>query len=258
MAETVGNMTRGKVVAVVLGAGQGTRMGAAVNKIFLELRQRPVILYALEIFERCPGIDEILLVSAAGEEQLLADLARQDGCLKVREVICGGPTRHASEECALAVLRHEIEAGLIEQVLIHDGARPFITVEKVEALIDRTREVGAAILAAPLTSREKIVQVDERRQIQRNFVGEQIWKAQTPQAFQASILLRAYDQAARDGFVGTDTASSVERIGGRVAIIPSDGYNLKLTTPHDLLVAEKLLEARQLKWPQPGAARSKM
>lgn len=235
----------GKVVAVVLCAGQGSRMGAAVNKIFLELHKRPVILYALEVFEQTPQVDEILLVSAAGEEPLLAELAQRNGCGKVRAVICGGATRHGSEERALAVLRDEIEAGLIEQVLIHDGARPFISVKQIEALIERTREVGGAMLAAPLTSDEQIVQVDQQQRIQGSFDREQIWKAQTPQAFQAAILLQAYDQAAQTGFVGTDTASSVERIGGRVAIVPSDAYNLKLTTPHDLVVAEKLLEARQ-------------
>ncbi len=234
-----------RVVAVVLGAGQGTRMGQPVNKIFLPIAGKPVIRYALETFERCPQVDEILLVAAAGEEEQLADLARATQCRKVRGVIRGGATRHASEQCALDALRSRIESGEIEIILIHDGARPFISVAKVQQLIERARAVGGAILAEPLHEEELVVQVDAQQSIQRSFAREQIWKAQTPQVFQAPLLLRAYDQARRDQFSGTDTAASLERIGCPVAIVASDASNLKITTAHDLLLAEKLIHYRK-------------
>ncbi|MBE3558125.1 MAG: 2-C-methyl-D-erythritol 4-phosphate cytidylyltransferase [Ktedonobacteraceae bacterium] len=233
-----------RVVAVVLGAGQSTRMGHPINKVFLPINGKPVIIYALETFEHCPLVDDVLLVAAAGEEEALAKLARAAHCHKVQQVIHGGATRHASEQCALDALRPAIDASEVEIVLIHDGARPFISVERVQRLIERAREVGGAILATPLQEEEVVVEVEEQR-IQRSFEGQQAWKAQTPQAFQASLLLNAYDQARRDQFYGTDTAASLERIGSPVALVESDLTNIKITTAHDLFHAEKLSHQRR-------------
>jgi len=237
--------TSKRVVAVILGAGQGTRVGYRVNKVFLPINGKPIIIYAVETFERCRAIDEIILVVAAGEEEQMMKLARHAQCIKVSRVIRGGPTRHESEQCALEVLRPHIEAGAVEIVLIHDGARPFVSVEKVEQLIVKARESDGAILAIPLQEEERIAQMSSERYVQRSFEGEQVWKVQTPQAFQASLLLKAYDQAKRDMFLGTDTAASVERIGGHIAIIESDGSNLKITTAHDLFLAERLTSLRR-------------
>jgi 2-C-methyl-D-erythritol 4-phosphate cytidylyltransferase len=230
-----------RVVAVVLGAGQGTRMGRQINKILLPLHGKPIILYALESFERCPSVDEVILVAAVGEEEHLLQLALQAGCNKVRRVIRGGASRHASEQCALDALRADIEDGRVEIILIHDGARPFVAVEKVERLIMKAREVGGAILATPLQAEERLVQVDGQNEVQRGFEGEAAWKAQTPQAFQAYVLLKAYDQAQRSSFYGTDTAAAVELSGGHIAIVAGDMNNLKITTSHDLLLAERLM-----------------
>jgi 2-C-methyl-D-erythritol 4-phosphate cytidylyltransferase len=235
-----------RVVAVILGAGQGTRVGGPVNKIFLPLDGKPLITYAIEAFERCPVIDEIMLVAAAGEEEQLAKLTQYAHCHKVKKIVQGGDTRHASEKQALEALRQEIDAGKFDIVLVHDGARPFISVEKIQQLVERARVVGGAILAVPLQEEERIAQVDEQKSIKRSFEGAQIWKAQTPQAFRASLLLNAYDQAERDQFCGTDTAASLERIGYPVAIVESDTTNLKVTTPYDLLHAERLSRNRQL------------
>jgi 2-C-methyl-D-erythritol 4-phosphate cytidylyltransferase len=221
-------------------------MGHAINKIFLPIDGKPIIIHALEAFEHCALVDEILLVGAKGEEAQLAKLAHAAQLRKVRRIIEGGATRHGSEQCALEALRAEIEAGEIEIILIHDGARPFLPSSSVECLIERTRGVGAAILALPLQEEERVVQVDTTQGVCRSYEGEQIWRAQTPQAFRATLLLQAYDQAARDQFVGTDTAASVERIGYPIAVVESELSNLKITTAHDLFQAEKLSRHRHL------------
>lgn len=234
-----------QVVAVILGAGQGTRMGHPINKVFLPLKGKPIIIYTIETFEHCLSVDDILLVAAAGEEEQLAKLARSAQCTKVRQVIRGGATRHESEQCALEVLRPGIDAGDVEIVLIHDGARPFVSLDKVEQVIGKARKAEGAILAAPLQIGEHVVLVNGEQCVQRSFEGQQVWKAQTPQAFQASFLLKAYDQARRDRFHGTDTAASVERLGGRVTIVESDMTNLKITTADDLLLAERLSSYRR-------------
>jgi 2-C-methyl-D-erythritol 4-phosphate cytidylyltransferase len=240
------NEQRGLVVCVVLAAGQGTRMGGTVNKVFLPINGKPVIRYALETFERCSNVDEILLVAAAREEERLATITRNGHFQKVRQIIRGGATRHESEQCALEALRTRIISGEVEIVLIHDGARPFVPITRVEQLVGKARELGGAILAVPLQEGERLVQVDGEQGIQRSFAGRQVWKAQTPQAFRARLLLEAYDQAERDQFYGTDTASSVERIGGPVAVVEGGSTNLKITTAHDLVLAEKL--CRYLGW----------
>ncbi len=234
-----------RVVSIVLGAGQGTRMGQPINKVFLPINGKPVIIYAIEAFEHCPAVDEILLVAAAGEEDQLFKLARHAQCHKVRRVVRGGASRHASEQCALEILRPEIDAGEIDIVLIHDGARPFISPEKVEQLINSARVAGGAILAMPLQEEELIAQVDDNLCVQKSFEGDQVWRAQTPQAFRASLLLQAYDQAERDQFYGTDTAASLERIGCGIAVVESETTNLKITTAHDLFHAEKLSRLRR-------------
>ena len=229
-----------KVVAVVLGAGQGSRMGYPINKIFLPIHGKPIIAYALECFEHCSLVDEILLVAAGGEEEQMSKIIRQIRCKKVKYIVQGGTNRHDSEQRALEALRPRIQSGSIDIILIHDGARPFVTVNKVEELIWKAREVDGAILAIPLQEEEHIALVDIECHTQSSFEGPSIWKAQTPQAFQATILLKAYDQAEREQFFGTDTASSVERIGGRIALVESDTTNLKITTAEDLLLAERL------------------
>src|SRR5215469_1237053 len=235
----VGKTPSKGIVAVILGAGQGVRMGYQVNKVFLPINGKPIIMYAIETFERCRAIDEIMLVVAAGEEEQVKKLAGYAQCTKVSRIIRGGPTRHESEQCALEVLRPYIDAGEVEIVLIHDGARPFVSVEKVEQLIARVREADGAILATPLQEEERIALVGSEHYIQRSFEGQQAWRAQTPQAFQASLLLKAYDQARRDMFLGTDTAASVERIGGHIVIVEGDASNLKITTSQDLFLAER-------------------
>ncbi|MBE3566288.1 MAG: 2-C-methyl-D-erythritol 4-phosphate cytidylyltransferase [Thermogemmatispora sp.] len=228
------------VVAIVLAAGQGRRMGLPINKIFLPIHGKPVIIYTLEAFERCPVIDEVLLVAAAGEEEQLAKLTQAAHCQKVRRIVQGGPTRHASEQCALEALRPRIESGEIDLILIHDGARPFVLPERIQQLVETARACGGAILAMPLQEEELIVEVDEQQAICRRFAGQRAWRAQTPQAFRAAWLLAAYDRARQDQFEGTDTAASLERLGYPVAVVESDQSNLKITTAYDLLQAERL------------------
>lgn len=234
--------TGNHAVVVVLCAGQGTRVGHRMNKILLPIDGEPMFLYAVKTFERCAAIDEVLLVAASGEQGQLIELAQRAHCHKVRQVIGGGMTRHASEQCALNCLRARINKGEIDIVLIHDGARPFVSVEKVEQVIAKAREVGGAILAIPLQEEEHIVQVGATQNVEKSIGHNDVaWKAQTPQAFHAQILLQAYDRAECEQFQGTDTASVLEHAGCNVAIVEGETTNLKVTTAYDLFFAERLI-----------------
>lgn len=232
----------GAVFAVVLGAGQGTRMGAGRNKVLLKLRGKPILVHALAAFEQTSQVTETLLVAHPDEVAMCREMVAQYGLAKVTTVIPGGATRHQSEDRALAWLRPRIEAGEIALLLIHDGARPLITPEEIAALIKATTTTGGALLAA--APDETLFQLDNEGNVTRAWPSDELALAQTPQAFDARRLLAAYDAARDDGFEGSDTAASFERAGGQAQVVFGPPTNLKITTSDDLLRAEALLAAR--------------
>ncbi|HEY7340439.1 MAG TPA: 2-C-methyl-D-erythritol 4-phosphate cytidylyltransferase [Ktedonobacterales bacterium] len=232
----------GAVVAVVLGAGQGTRMGAGRNKVLLTLSGKPVLVRAIAAFERTPQVTETLLVAHPDEVTMCQEMVAEYGLAKVAAVIPGGASRHQSEDRALNWLRPRIETGEIALVLVHDGARPLITPDEIAALITATAATGGALLAT--APDEPLVQLDGEGYVTRAWPSDELALAQTPQAFDARRLLAAYDAARADGFEGSDTAASFERAGGQVRVVFATSDNLKITTPDDLVRAEALLASR--------------
>lgn len=231
-----------RTVAVILCAGQGTRMGAGQNKVFLPILGKPLLVYTIEAFQRARAVDEILLVAHPNEvDYCREEIARRYGLAGVREVIAGGASRHQSEERALEWLRVHIEAGVVSVVLIHDGARPFVPPEEIDALAQVAAEAGGALLASAMEPDAVIARVDEDGCIAALLAPEELWRAQTPQAFEARALLAAYDIAHAEGFEGTDTASTYERAGHTVRVVAGSAGNFKVTTPHDLLRAEQVV-----------------
>ena len=231
-----------RTVAIILCAGQGTRMGALQNKVFLPVHGKPLLVYALAIFANMPEIDEIVLVTHPLEMQYCEiEIVQQYAIAKVETMVSGGSSRHQSEYNALNVLRERIVTGEIGVVMIHDGARPFLAAQDIRQLIVAAQTCGGAVLATPVYADESIVTITEDAMIGNVYQSSTLWRAQTPQAFQAFTLLAAYDQAKDDGFEGTDTASSFERLGRSVQVVPGQGANFKVTTPEDMLRAEQYL-----------------
>jgi 2-C-methyl-D-erythritol 4-phosphate cytidylyltransferase len=221
-------------------------MGAGENKVFLELAGRPALLWSVAAFERAPIVDDILLV--AHPDEIARVRALLDGVTKLLDVIAGGATRAQSETRALAALRGHIEFGEIGLVMIHDGARPLITPEEIERLAAGARALGGrggALLVAPVAPGDEIAKIGPDGAVSRLLPVAGLARAQTPQAFDARLLLDAYDRAAVDGFDGADTAAAVERLGAPVAIVSASDENLKLTTPDDLHRAEAIIAARR-------------
>lgn len=220
--------------AVVLAGGSGTRLGAEGNKVYLPLRGRPLLSWALDAFARAPSVHRLVLVARAADRPYALAAADAVGDRTV-EVVDGGSTRHGSEWAALRLLAPAIRAGDVDVVAIHDGARPVVPRQLVEDTVAAAREHGAAVPGVPL------VGVAERAEGIRP-VGGTLVRVQTPQAFRADLLLDAYERAERDGFAGTDTAACVERYAGiPVHCIPGDPRNIKVTYRPDLALAEHLL-----------------
>jgi 2-C-methyl-D-erythritol 4-phosphate cytidylyltransferase len=217
---------------VILAAGAGARVGAGSNKVLLPLAGLPVLAWSVRDAVGLSGVHRVLVVVRPGElDDVSAALAPHLGGGEIG-IVEGGATRHASEWSALRALRPEIEAGEVDVVAIHDGARPLAGGALFAATIEAAREHGGAI---PVVRLEGLLSVDG------DLAGE-LDGVQTPQAFRAIDLLAAYDRAEADGFDGTDTAASFARATDLpIVAVPGTPRNLKITFPEDLSLAERLL-----------------
>lgn len=226
---------------VVLAAGSGSRVGAAVNKVLLPLRGVPLVAWSVRTALQVPGVDPVVVVCRPGERALVA--AAVQPVVEEREVLLidGGATRQASEQAALDLLAPRVAEGAIDVVAIHDGARPLAGVGLFEAAIADAREYGGAVPAFELPG--LLPRSSEQVQAARH--GTRLAGVQTPQAFRAAPLLAAYAAAGAAGFDGTDTAAAFAAFApGRdlvIRAVPSSARNLKVTFAEDLPVADRLL-----------------
>lgn len=221
--------------AVVVAAGRGVRMGAAVNKVLLPLCGEPVIRHAVRAFCEADEIDGVVVVASADEtEQMRAALC---GLEKVCAIVSGGSTRQESVKNGLDALPKEARIALV-----HDGARPLISRELIARCIRQTEDYGSAVVCTPVTD---TVKVEKDGCVVRTLDRSQLRAVQTPQCFFAGELKAAYEAAARDGVSVTDDASVMEHAGHSVHLLESSEVNFKLTTPEDLRRAEDIIGERR-------------
>ncbi|MFI7586631.1 2-C-methyl-D-erythritol 4-phosphate cytidylyltransferase [Spongisporangium articulatum] len=225
---------------VVLAGGSGSRFGAASNKVYLPVAGRPVIAWSLAWTAEVPEVGPVVLVIRPGEEDDAAAAVSAAGLPSGSvEVVHGGDTRHRSEQAALDLLRARIDAGEIDVVAIHDGARPLAGAALLAEVITVARVHGGAVPTVPEPRAWRFA--PDGRLVPP---VEALHAVQTPQAFRAGPLLTAYDAATAAGTEGTDTASALEGVPGvRVVSVPGHADNLKVTFAPDLSRAEDLLRA---------------
>jgi 2-C-methyl-D-erythritol 4-phosphate cytidylyltransferase len=210
-------------VALLVAAGSGQRLGAAVPKAFVPVAGRPMIEWSLAAL-RAAGIAEIVVALPEGVDA-------PAGCTGVR----GGTTRSASVRAAL----HVAGPG---HVVVHDAARPLVPPELFTAVLAALDEADCAIAAARVT--DTVKEAGDDATVVATLDRSRLWAVQTPQAFRREALAAALDVDADVLAAATDDASLVERAGGTVRVVEASPANLKVTTPHDLQVAELLLRAR--------------
>ncbi len=224
------------VYAIVLAAGRGLRMGGSPPKQFMSLAGRPILFLALTAFEHAKKVDRVVLVAPADRVERCREEIRSWGMEKVTSVVAGGERRQDSVAEGLGAVPDHARV-----IAVHDGARPLILPEQIDAVVDLAHEKGSAVLGTPITDTVKEVQ-DGR--VLRTLDRSRTWRVQTPQAFRASILREAHGEAARTGNSGTDDTSLVEQLNAPVYMVPGREDNLKITAPEDLAMAESILRSR--------------
>jgi 2-C-methyl-D-erythritol 4-phosphate cytidylyltransferase len=222
-------------IAIIAAAGTGSRMASDRPKQFLELAGTPIIFHTLKPFERCEGIQEVIVVLPAAESAEFLAQAGKYGLRKLARVVPGGATRADSVKRGLMSIR----SATAEIVAVHDGVRPFVTVEEIENTIEAARGGGASILATPVTDTIKLV---EGASVVKTLERQKLRQALTPQCFRYELLRQAYEQVDVNDPSLTDESSLVERLGHAVTIVEGSPGNIKITTPLDLLIAETFLK----------------
>lgn len=225
-------------VAIIPAAGSGSRLGGQIPKQFLEIAGAPVLTHTMQRFLDCADIGALAVALPADRLDEFRARGRGAKVLKPIFYVNGGAERSDSILNALEAVAHLAP----EIVAVHDAVRPFVTPAQISAVIAKAREVGAAILALPATDTIKEV---ENGLIQRTIDRRRIWRAQTPQAFRYDLLMRANQAARAAGLpsaLTTDDSLLVEQLGLPVAVVEGSPNNIKITTPEDLILAEKLFE----------------
>lgn len=220
---------------VLPAAGSGKRMGAGQNKLFLTLVDKPIIIHTLLVFEQDVNCTGIWLAVKDEERSFIQSLLEQYHITKVKGLPTGGAERqHSVHSCI-----KEMQA--VDVVLVHDAARPFITVPTITELTNVAYEKGAAIAGVRAKDTMKVV---ENGLIKETVDRDSLWMIQTPQAFRFDLLAQAEDVAEKVGFLGTDEAMLVERLGHAIHIVESSYENVKMTTQEDLIFGEAILNRR--------------
>jgi 2-C-methyl-D-erythritol 4-phosphate cytidylyltransferase len=227
--------------AIVLAAGEGRRIGGNTPKTYLPIAGRPLVLRTLDRMFSAASIESVVLVVAADQIERCEGMLRSDSALRNRRWLLqtGGATRQESARLGLGRIGSETNI-----VIIHDGARPFVSV----ALIDRCVEAAAVhqAVVVGLPVRDTIKAVSPQRFIENTPDRSVLWEIQTPQAFVRDLIVMAHQRAAIDGVQVTDDAMVVERIGKPVYVLEGERTNLKITVPEDVWLAESLLRERRV------------
>ncbi len=225
------------VSAVIVAAGGSVRMGIADSKQFIPLLDRPAIEYTLKAFQSCYLIKEIVVVCREQDIERIQSIVDENSFSKVSKLVLGGSSRAES-------VRNGVEATneKAKYFAIHDGARPLITVEEIQRVVEASFETGAATLGTSVTDTIKIV--DGFNKIESTPLRSQLRAVQTPQVFEKDLYKFALENAGDNAINFTDDCALIENMGGEVEVVKGSNENIKLTTPLDIIIAESILRTR--------------
>ncbi|MBI5098388.1 MAG: 2-C-methyl-D-erythritol 4-phosphate cytidylyltransferase [Nitrospirae bacterium] len=229
---------KNKIIAIVPAAGLGKRFNASIKKTFVNLKGVPLLIHTLKRLCEEKFITEVIPVLLEEDIDNGFQMVKKYNMKKIKRIAAGGKERQDSIYNALKLLEKN-GTGTDGIVLIHDGVRPFIPKGLIENLIAELKNADGAIPGIPVKETLKEAAADGT--VVSTMNREKFWAVQTPQAFFFRVIKKAYDTAYAEGFYATDDAALIERIGGRVKIIPGSPYNIKVTTPEDMEMVEWIL-----------------
>lgn len=223
-----------KCSVIVAAAGSGKRLGRCKNKVLLDFGGEPLLSYCLKIFDSVPVIEEIIITAAGGEEAELTAIGSAYIKQKPFKMVLGGKERQDSVLNGIKAVSPDSDV-----ILIHDGARPFVTVELTEKLISAVADYDGALPVHPV---KETVKRGEGGLVKETVPRRDLYLAQTPQVFKAAVLKAGYEKATLDQITLTDDCGAVEYIGGTIALIDGGEENIKITTPFDWEYGEYLMK----------------
>lgn len=227
-----------KVAAIIVAGGSGKRMGMNIKKQFIELDGKATLAHTIEVFNKCKIIDEIIVVvGKADKEKVRTEIVSRYDYRKVIQIVEGGKERQDSVYNGLMSVSDEVQ-----YVMIHDGARPFISEEILEKAFIMTKERHATVVAVPVKDTIKVV--NEALEVEGTPNRSTLWSIQTPQSFKKELLMEAYAYAKEEGLTVTDDSMLVEAYGKKVYIVEGDYNNIKITTPEDLVLGQAILRSK--------------
>ena len=225
--------------AVIVAAGKGKRMGTEISKQFLPLGGKEILAHTVQKFEKAKNIRDIILVTGADSLQDVQEMAQEYGWEKIVSIVAGGKERHDSVWNGLQQVAADTEI-----ILIHDGVRPFVTEDILNISIETALEMGGCVAGVP--AKDTIKVCDGENIAIATPDRSTLCQIQTPQTFRKERIVKAYEQAKEDGFVGTDDASFAEHCGYPVKVIMGSYRNIKITTKEDLIIGEAFLKEEQV------------
>ena len=226
------------VSAVIVAAGGSVRMGIADSKQFIPLLSQPAIEYSLKAFQKCHLIKEIVIVCREQDNDRINKIIELNGFNKVSKLVKGGDSRADSVRNGIGACSENSK-----YYAIHDGARPLITVEEIERVVEAAFDTGAATLGTSVKDTIKVV--DGFNNIESTPIRSQLRAVQTPQVFERDLYRFALENAGDNIINFTDDCSLIENMGGEVLVVKGNEENIKLTTPIDIVIAESILKSRQ-------------
>jgi 2-C-methyl-D-erythritol 4-phosphate cytidylyltransferase len=223
------------VVAIIVAGGSGIRMASDIAKQYLLLNGMPILSHTLQKFDAASSVKDVILVVPFDDmDYVKRSIVEKFNISKVSHIRGGGRKRQDSVKNGLDIINSNNDI-----VVIHDGARPFISSDLIDVSVEKARLSGALVLGIP--AGDTVKSVGDGGYIEKTLSRDHLWLAQTPQVFRADIIKKAYERAYKEGFYGTDDAEVVERMGIKVEMIQGSYDNIKITTPEDLVLGEFIL-----------------
>lgn len=229
------------VTAIIVAAGSSRRMG--FDKLFANLAGKPVIAHSIQAFEDCKQVGEIVLVIREERRNDFEKLIKQQKFTKVTKIVGGGSERHLSVWNGLQSVNAKTCF-----VAIHDGARPLVTPALIRKCLNLAKEQGAVSCSAPIP--DTVKRASTEQVVTESVERSGLWAMQTPQVFSSGLILQAYAAIIAKNEQVTDEVSAVQKLGKKIALLRNDDWNLKITFPRDLEMAEHILSIREKKKPK--------